>query len=416
MRRTFRAPVRVLTAAVLAAVLATACDDAPGSPELSSTALTGPSMAKGGPGAVQVGTSFEFTGGPVYDIEALPNGNILVPVSVSAGLNPGGGTVTTTIREIRTGGVGGVGDYATVSTPAAATAGTGVPINGVASVGSGQLYATRGGLDLAVGAGVVQVTPSGERLVADIHAFEVANDPDAAVWKVPACEGTPPFSAGPQSNPYHIDAESGNTMIVGDAAGNQVLRVKGTGEIQLVAVVTPPVNGGGASTDPADWMVLFPLDAETDCYVQPVPNSVAVGPDGAIYVGELTGAGPAGPVIGASRVWRIAPGAANTVCPSADCTMILDGFTSIIDLDVGPDGDLYVVEFDENSWLAVVTPPPPAGIPTAGGTVDRCDLEMLSCTEEWTGLTTPASVTFDRSGAMWLLENNLAAPTVTRVQ
>ena len=64
-----------------------------------------------------------------------------------------------------------------------------------------------------------------------------------------------------------------------------------------------------------------------------VPTSVAVGPDGYWYVGELKGF-PFTP--GTSRVWRIKPGTHNKVCNANakgnTCRVYLDGFTSIIDL------------------------------------------------------------------------------------
>ena len=70
---------------------------------------------------------------------------------------------------------------------------------------------------------------------------------------------------------------------------------------------------------------------------QPVPTSIAVGPDGWYYVGELKGF-PA--PTGASRIWRVAPWASWADCGnSADCQVVFDGgFTSIIDLKFGPDG------------------------------------------------------------------------------
>jgi sugar lactone lactonase YvrE len=66
--------------------------------------------------------------------------------------------------------------------------------------------------------------------------------------------------------------------------------------------------------------------------VQSVPSSLAVGPDGALYVGEFTG----WPYrIGSARVWRIVPGEKPTVFAS--------GFTNIADLAF--DGrDLIVLE------------------------------------------------------------------------
>ncbi|MFW6192126.1 MAG: ScyD/ScyE family protein [Gemmatimonadota bacterium] len=417
MRIRLHAPV----ALAAAALLAVGCDEAPQSPETAAEPSAASERARGGPTA-QADDSYTFEGGPVFDIEAAPNGNILVPVTAAPATFPAPGEATTTIREIRTDGRGGVRDYGQVTTP------TGVPVNGLASVGRGNLYAARGGQDLAVAAGMLHVTPSGERLVGDIHAFEVENDPDAFAvgdWKNPQCEWAGVFTGGPQSNPYHLAMESGNTALVGDAAGNQVLRVRNTGEIEVVAVFTPPTEDGSGSLDSEDW-ILHPEVTDDDdnviepCYAQPVPNSVAVGPDGGVYVGELTGLAEGaafGAPLGMSRVWRIEPGTRDAVCPSAACEVVFNGFTSIIDLAFGPDGDLYVVEYDENGWLSVVVP----AIPTAGGTVNRCDLDAGTCDvaeiggETLEGLTSPAAIAFDRSGGAWLLENHLAAPTVRKL-
>jgi hypothetical protein len=80
---------------------------------------------------------------------------------------------------------------------------------------------------------------------------------------------------------------------------------------------------------------------------------VTVGADGFYYVGELRGF-PATP--GRSQIWRIAPNSVNAVCdPAAPstgaCRRFADGFTSIVDLDTGPDGSIYVVELVKGSWL-----------------------------------------------------------------
>ena len=99
------------------------------------------------------------------------------------------------------------------------------------------------------------------------------------------------------------------------------------------------------------------------------------GPDGGYYVGELTGVSP-GPSLEMSRVWRIEAGTTGALCDgaSAACELLATGFTSIIDLAVGPDGDLHVVELDENGWLTSVG----VGTP-AGGTVNRCDVVTGDC-------------------------------------
>ena len=322
----------------------------------------------------------------VFDIAAMPDGGILVAQNSS-------------IHEIRRQGIAHVADVPTIP---------GATVNGLAVTGRGSFFATTGGPDLAAGTAVWHVSRGGARLVGDIEAFETANDPDAFAgprWKHQACEEDPfqGFSAGPQSNPYHLTKLSGGTALVGDAAGNTVLSASTNGNVDWVAVLTPPVDGNG------DWRFLKTAESDPsiDCYVQPVPTSVAIGPDGAYYVGELTGA-PGVP--GWSRVWRIAPGARHVVCPSDDCEVVLSGLTSVIDVEFGPDGSLYVVEYDENGWLAVVL-----GAPLAGGTVNRCDVEAGTCVAAATGLDLPAAITFDKRGRLWLLESNIIAPTVRRL-
>lgn len=354
------------------------------------------------PASAGAGEAYHFDA-PVYDIEAAPDGSILVANGAS-------------IKEIRHGMISHVTDVPIVD-PALCE---GLPfagcVNGIAAVGRGSMFATSGGLDLAAGAGLWHVSRGGPRLIGDIEAFESAHDPDATfgpAWKDVACEHDPAqgFSAGPQSNPYHVAALSGSQALVADAAGNTVLAGSMNGGLELVAVLTPPVADGSSSDDPEDWMVLFPLDEDTDCYVQPVATSVAVGPDGAYYVSELTGAIDGGLPTGLSRVWRIEAGARNVVCPSEACQVAFAGLTSVIDLAFGPDGGLYVVEYDENSWLAAVVP----SIPLAGGSITRCDVGTGSCVEVANGLTLPSAITFDKAGNLWLLENNIVTPTVRQL-
>jgi sugar lactone lactonase YvrE len=70
-------------------------------------------------------------------------------------------------------------------------------------------------------------------------------------------------------------------------------------------------------------------------------TSVVVGPDGAYYVGELTGA----PFpVGGANVWRVVLG--------QEPTEYATGFTNIIDLGFGPDGTLYVAEIAHDGLMA----------------------------------------------------------------
>ena len=94
--------------------------------------------------------------------------------------------------------------------------------------------------------------------------------------------------------------------------------------------------------------------------MDPVPTSVTVGPDGAYYVGELTGFPfPAG---GAS-VFRVVPGEEPAVYAT--------GFTNVIDVEFAPDGTLYVLEMAHVGLLNAGPEGPPQGglwmVPAGGG-------------------------------------------------
>jgi hypothetical protein len=115
-----------------------------------------------------------------------------------------------------------------------------------------------------------------------------------------------------ESNPHALLEGAGKRVVV-DAAGNTVLRTAPWRQISTLGVI--PSRPQGRNTDA-------------------VPTSVAIGPDGAYYVGELTGA-PFAP--GEARVWRLVPGQP----PQVFCS----GFSFIIDIDFDDDGNLYVLEY-----------------------------------------------------------------------
>ena len=72
-----------------------------------------------------------------------------------------------------------------------------------------------------------------------------------------------------------------------------------------------------------------------------VPTSVAIGPDGSYYVGQLTGF----PFpVGGANVYRVP---ANGGLPE----VYAEGFTAIIDVAFAPDGSLYVLELAKNGLL-----------------------------------------------------------------
>lgn len=179
--------------------------------------------------------------------------------------------------------------------------------------------------------------------VADIGAYQ-ATDPDPSDQ-----EGFPE-----DSNPFGVVALRDGTVLVSDAAGNDLLRVwPRTGKIRTVARLLPrlvPVPAGLPDVPPEEGGPLPP--AGTPILSEAVATSVTVGADGYWYVGELRGF-PATP--GTSQIWRIKPGTTNATCDPAHpwkgaCKRYADGLTSITDLAAGPRG-IYALELSKKSWL-----------------------------------------------------------------
>jgi sugar lactone lactonase YvrE len=86
-----------------------------------------------------------------------------------------------------------------------------------------------------------------------------------------------------------------------------------------------------------------------------VHDSVAVGPDGALYVGQLGGF-PFN--TGTSSIFRVVPGHAPTV--------VATGFTAIADIAFDPTGRLLVLEIDQAGLL---DPALEKGLPTPGALI-----------------------------------------------
>ena len=164
----------------------------------------------------------------------------------------------------------------------------------------------------------VLLLPRGNVLsIKDLGNFEAANNP-----------------AGDEvdSNPYGMLARLGR-QIVTDAGANDLLQIALGGRTTALAtfpnrmVDAPPFLGLRPGTQ-------IPMDA--------VPTTVAVGPGGDYFVGQLTGF----PFpVGGANVYRVpARGGTPTVYAS--------GFTNIVDIAFGRDGSLYVLEITKNGLLA----------------------------------------------------------------
>ena len=197
-------------------------------------------------------------------------------------------------------------------------------------------------------------------LVADILEWELANDPDQS--------GNPPGEDS-MSNPFDI-VRFGNKFLIADAGGNNIQLIDRRGNIKLVAVLPYedlPTQGlkdsVGCPTPPPD--LAFICELPDTITADPVATTVSVGPDGAIYAGELKGV-PAIP--GTSRIWRIERDARGVHCGTddEDCTQVnTPPFTSIVEMQF-EGNTAYVLELDEASWLAA------EGGQGLGGTVNAC--------------------------------------------
>jgi len=245
---------------------------------------------------------------------------------------------------------------------------------------------------------VYRVSQGSTRAIANLLDFETRVNPDGGEI---------------DSDPFDVDALTGGSALVADAAANALLIVDQRGNVDWVAsfpsVPVPTDNAKklfgcpGSGAPPCNLPAMIPA--------QPVPTSVAVGPDGSYYVGELKGF-PA--PLNKSRIWKIDPGTRHAVCGSSPaCHLVADGgFTSIIDLVFGPNGRLYVVELDEASWLAVET------MQATTGSVNSCNINTWACTKVGAGIPIVTSVAFDQDGSLWAVKNALipGAADVVRVQ
>src|SRR5262249_16872211 len=117
----------------------------------------------------------------------------------------------------------------------------------------------------------------------------------------------------------HDDEGPSAVFYVADAAANNLVKLGPYGKFSIKASFPNLINTGAES----------------------VPTAVTRGPDGALYVSELTGF-PF--TVGAARIWRIAP--------DGSASIYATGFTNIIDLAFGPDHKLYVLEIAKNGLLS----------------------------------------------------------------
>lgn len=190
--------------------------------------------------------------------------------------------------------------------------------------------------------------------IADLGAHEIANNPDAGLL---------------DSNPYGLAPIPGGGFLVADAGSNAFLKVAIDGTVSTMGALPLRPN---------------PLPFGPPLF-QAVPTSIAVGPDGAYYIGELTGF-PFPP--GAANVYRFDP-------TTSALTVAHAGFTNIGDLTFDASGNLYVLQMTTNGLATAMGPGSGALIKIDAGTDHRTTIVSA-------GLMLPSSVVAGPDGVLYV--------------
>lgn len=264
----------------------------------------------------------------------------------------------------------------------------------------GQMYLTVGGggnLDQRTQVGspladdigwLLKVSPKGKvEPVADLLGWEANNNPDA---DQPSCQApgvcSPTTVADSDINGVAVAADG--TVLVADAGANDLVAVDKDGKPELVSVfpvtmtALPPES---LSSMPASSQAPTSSSAPAEAPMVPtqaVPTSVTIGPDGAYYIGFLTGFPfPKG----GAWVARVEPGQEPTVYAS--------GFTNVMDLAFEADGSLLVLEISHNGLTSGDVTGGLWKVPPGGG---EPELVMSD------GLVMPGGIAVDQDGNVYV--------------
>ncbi|YAF94689.1 MAG: ScyD/ScyE family protein [Nodularia sp. CChRGM 3473] len=167
--------------------------------------------------------------------------------------------------------------------------------------------------------------------IADIANYELVNNPDGDDLN---------------SNPLKILLD-GNQLVTVDSAANSLLRVNTDGsDLQAIAVlptqtlIDPVFPPSLTSSNEPEQVPTQTEKPPSQLTIQSVPTGVAKGLDGAYYISEYTGF--PFPEAGA-KIYRVGDEGIPTI--------YAEGFTQLMDLEFDYAGNLYVLQYaNESGW------------------------------------------------------------------
>ena len=325
------------TLTTVAAVLTLAACGDPASP------IPGPALGVGGPQAVLTAANGEVVMSGLHNPRGLafgPDGALFVAEAGTGGPGPCVIIVATPYCYGPTGSISrlldGVQEVVVTGLPSiAAPNGQAQGADGLSIGGYGDSYVTTGletdpnqrvGPGLAGMARIIRLSAAALRgnahghehdaweFVADVGAFEIANNPDCGRI---------------DTDPFALLAEP-DGLIIADAGGNSFLRLDRTGELStflpMQSRYTTPLHDGCPVPD--GYPAVLPKET--------VPTSMVKGADGAYYIGQLAGV----PItVGAAKIYRWVPGSAPEVW--------LTGFTYIVAMTTDDAGNIYLAQYTD---------------------------------------------------------------------